>query len=87
MGASGAAHGLYSPGSVVMAQWAPAAPWHVESSPTRDQTFVPCAGRQILLHCATREVPDEISKCSIFILRENSCLLSICSKLTSVLGT
>ena len=32
------------------------APWHVESSWTRDWTRVPCIGRQILIHCATREV-------------------------------
>ena len=31
-------------------------PWHVESSQMRDQTHVPCIGRQILIHCATREV-------------------------------
>ena len=29
---------------------------HVESSWTRDQTHVPCIGRQILIHCTTREV-------------------------------
>ena len=33
------------------------APWHVGSSRTRAQTRVPCIGRQILNHCATREVP------------------------------
>ena len=33
------------------------APRHVGSSQTRDQTRVPCIGRQILNHCATREVP------------------------------
>ena len=27
------------------------------SSRTRDQTRVPCIGRRILSHCATREVP------------------------------
>ena len=31
------------------------APQHVESSWTRDQTHVPCTGRWILIHCATRE--------------------------------
>ena len=31
--------------------------WHVESSWTRDQTPVPCRGRQILIHSFTREVP------------------------------
>ena len=33
-----------------------AAPRHVGSSRTRARTHVPCIGRQILNHCATREV-------------------------------
>ena len=33
------------------------APRYVGSSWTRAQTRVPCVGRQILNHCATREVP------------------------------
>ena len=33
------------------------APQHVGSSWTRAQTRVPCMGRWILNHCATREVP------------------------------
>ena len=33
------------------------APRHVGSSQTRAQTRVPCIGRQILNHCATRETP------------------------------
>ena len=32
------------------------APPHVGSSQTRDRTCVPCIGRRILNHCATREV-------------------------------
>ena len=32
-------------------------PQHVESSQTRDQTCVPCIGRQILILCTTREIP------------------------------
>ena len=32
------------------------APWHAESSCTRDQTRVPCIGRRILSHWTTREV-------------------------------
>ena len=32
------------------------APRHRKSSQTRDQTCVPCIGRQILILCATREV-------------------------------
>ena len=31
------------------------APWHVGSSWTRARTRVPCTGRRILNHCATRE--------------------------------
>ena len=31
------------------------APWHVGSSQTRARTRVPCIGRRILNHCATRE--------------------------------
>ena len=34
------------------------APRHVGSSWTRDWTRGPCIGRQILNHCATKEVPD-----------------------------
>ena len=33
------------------------APRHVGSSQTRARTRVPCIGRQILHHCATREAP------------------------------
>ena len=33
------------------------APRHVGSSRTRAPTRVPCNGRQILIHCATREAP------------------------------
>ena len=49
------------------------APWHVESSQTRDQTHVPCTGKQILIYCTTREVPKGISymlnHVSIFVLK------------------
>ena len=34
------------------------AQWHVESSQTREQICVPCIGRQIPIHCTTREVPS-----------------------------
>ena len=37
------------------------APRHVGYSRTRDWTRVPCIGRRILNHCATREVPDYFS--------------------------
>ena len=33
-----------------------AAPPHVESSQTRDQTRIPCIGRWILIHCTAGEV-------------------------------
>ena len=33
------------------------APWHMGSSQTRDRTHVPCIGRRILNHCATRKAP------------------------------
>ena len=36
-------------------------PQHVGSSQTRDRTCVPCIGRQILNHHATREIPWFIS--------------------------
>ena len=36
------------------------APRHVGSSQTRARTRVPCIGRQILNHCATREAPQRI---------------------------
>ena len=34
------------------------APWHMESSQTRNQICVPCIGRQILNHWTTRDVPN-----------------------------
>ena len=40
----------------------PAAPRHVGSSQTRARIRVPCIGRQILNHCATREALETISK-------------------------
>ena len=44
------------------------APWHVGSSRTRARTHVPCIGRRILKHCATREGP----KCAYFKLNFSS---------------
>ena len=38
------------------------APWHVGSSRTRARTRVPCIGRQILNHCATREALNAFLK-------------------------
>ena len=37
-------------------------PWHVESLQTRDWTHVPCIGRWIRNHWATREVPPKYFK-------------------------
>ena len=48
------------------------APQHVGSSWTRAQTHVPCIGRQILNHCATREVPI-----CIFLIQTQSHLLKV----------
>ena len=38
------------------------APRHVGPSQTRARTRVPCIGRRILNHCATREVPPTASE-------------------------
>ena len=45
---------LWRPGSVALE--------HVGSSQTKDPTCVPCIGRQIPLHCTTREVPEDTAK-------------------------
>ena len=37
-----------------------AAPWHVGSSQTRDQTRAPCIDRRIPTHCTTREAQSYI---------------------------
>ena len=37
-------------------------PWHVGSSQARARSCVPCIGRLILNHCATREAPIFINK-------------------------
>ena len=34
-----------------------ASSWHAESCQTRDQSYVLCINRWILIHCATREDP------------------------------
>ena len=49
--------GAQAPDAQAQQLWltGPAAPWHVGSSQTRARTRVPCIGRQILNHCATRE--------------------------------
>ena len=50
------------------------APWHVGSSRTRARTHVPCIGRRILNHCATREAPQALLNSQLF-----SCLsLPLC---------
>ena len=52
---------MWLAGSRAQAQWfwrtGLVAPRHVGSSWTRARTRVPCIGRQILNHCATREAP------------------------------
>ena len=54
-----------------------AVPQHVESSQTRDQTCVPSTGRQILILCATREIPVIYFKfSSVYMLIPNSLIIS-----------
>ena len=52
--------GAQTPDAQAQQQWLMGlvAPWHVGSSQTRARTRVPCIGRQILNHCATREAPS-----------------------------
>ena len=54
------ARGLQSAGSVVVATGL-VAPRHVGSSWTGARTRVPCIGRRILIHCATREVSKGVN--------------------------
>ena len=49
---------LWGTGSVV--------PWHVDSSQIRDGIHASCLGSQILIHCATREVPIQEKGKSLF---------------------
>ena len=42
------------------------APWHVESSWTRDRTCIPCIGRQFLSYRTTRKAPSLCFYCCIF---------------------
>ena len=59
------------------------APQHVESSRTRARTRVPCIGRWILNHCATREVPALFSLSKVpkefFSFSKNPVILLECS--------
>ena len=52
--------GAQAPDAQAQQLWltGPVAPWHVRSSQTRARTRVPCIGRQILNHCATREAHE-----------------------------
>ena len=58
------------------------APRHVGSSQTRARTHVPCIGRQILNHCATREAPEVVLICIFLMTKDNeqlfTCSLAIC---------
>ena len=47
------------------------APLHVGSSQTRARTRVPCIGRQILNHCATREAPIQVLSMKNLVLTRN----------------
>ena len=52
--------GAQAPDAQAQSLWltGPVAPQHVGSSQTRARTRVPCIGRQILNHCATRETQE-----------------------------
>lgn len=43
-------------------------PWHVESSQTRDQTWVPCIRRWILSHWTTSDVQEHFLKYHVSVL-------------------
>ena len=64
--------GAQAPDTQAQQLWltGPVAPRHVGSSQTRARTRVPCTGRQILNHCATREAPQHILK-EKFARRDN----------------
>ena len=49
-------HGFQSTGSQYLWHTSFVAPQYVKSSQTRDRTRVPCTGRQVFIHCTTREV-------------------------------
>ena len=53
------------------------APCHVGSSQTRDRTRVPCIGRRILNHCATREVLLMAFERQVLVDFEVCCLLNL----------
>ena len=61
-------HGLSSCGGMGLV-----APQHVESSRTKDQTHVPCIGKQILYHCTTLEVLFSFFKETLFDLHPPYC--------------
>ena len=61
--------GAQAPDAQAQPLWptGPAAPRHMGSSQTRARTRVPCIGRQILNHCATREAPFFCFLINLFI--------------------
>ena len=64
------AHGLQSAGSVVVVHGLNCSV-ACGIFRTRVQTHVPCIGRQILNHCATRETPSMFFKCPQVILMQS----------------
>ena len=62
------------------------APQHVASSQTRAQTRVPCIGRRILNHCATREAPELFSKAVVPVYTPVSSEGEFLSAFTLALG-
>ena len=65
------------------------APRHVGSSQTRARTRVPCIGRWILNHCATREAPQKVFMFQKYVLKYlqmNAMLFGICLKIIQGVG-
>ena len=59
--------------------WHPglAAPWHMDSFLTRNQTHVPCIGRQILNHWTPKEVLPFYSYCHYEAVCGTACLYEV----------
>ena len=62
------------------------APWHVGPSRTTDWTRVPCIGRRIFNHCATREVPHISFFFFLFIYLFIYLFFGVCWVFVSVRG-
>ena len=63
----------------------PVALRHVGSSQTRARTHVPCIGRQILNHCATREAPGFLSWHNVEMLHYSNFFLNFTPRAGSLI--